>query len=39
MERQYAYNGAGDLFTLTDGDGQATTLGYDAYGRMANNDS
>ena len=32
----FAYNGASDLMTLTDGKGQTTTWGYDQYGRVTN---
>jgi YD repeat-containing protein len=32
---QFAYNGAGDLLTLTDGKNQPTTWGYDSYGRVS----
>ena len=32
----YAYNGAGDLLTLTDGKDQVTTWLYDSYGRVTN---
>ena len=32
----YAYNGAGDLLTLTDGKNQTTTWGYDSFGRVTN---
>jgi len=30
----FAYNGAGDLLTLTDGKNQTTTWNYDQYGRV-----
>ena len=33
---QYAYNGAGDMLTLTDGNSHTTTWGYDTYGRVTN---
>ena len=33
---QFAYNGAGDLLTLTDGKNQATTWHYDSFGRVTN---
>jgi RHS repeat-associated protein len=33
---QFAYNGAGDLITLTDGKGQNTAWKYDLYGRVTN---
>lgn len=33
---QFAYDGAGDLTTLTDGKSQTTTWGYDSFGRMTN---
>jgi RHS repeat-associated protein len=32
----FAYNGAGDLLTLTDGKNDTTTWGYDAFGRVTN---
>ena len=32
----FAYNGAGDLLTLTDGKSQTTTWGYDLFGRVTN---
>lgn len=32
----FAYDGAGDLLTLTDGKNQPTTWGYDSYGRVTN---
>jgi RHS repeat-associated protein len=32
----FAYDGAGDLLTLTDGKKQTTTWGYDQYGRVTN---
>ncbi len=33
---QFAYNGAGDLLTLTDGKNQNTAWGYDVFGRVTN---
>ncbi|HLX70603.1 MAG TPA: RHS repeat-associated core domain-containing protein [Verrucomicrobiae bacterium] len=33
---RFAYNGAGDLLTLTDGKSQTTTWNYDLYGRVTN---
>ena len=33
---QFAYDGAGDLLTLTDGKNQATTWHYDSFGRVTN---
>jgi YD repeat-containing protein len=33
---QFAYNGAGDLLTLTDGKSDTTKWGYDQYGRVTN---
>jgi len=33
---KFAFNGAGDLLTLTDGKSQTTTWGYDQYGRVTN---
>ncbi len=32
----FAYNGAGDLITLTDGNGHPTSWGYDQFGRVTN---
>ena len=32
----FAYNGAGDLLTLTDGNNDKTTWGYDSFGRVTN---
>lgn len=33
---KFTYDGAGDLLSLTDGKNQATTWGYDTYGRQTN---
>ena len=33
---RFAYNGAGDLLTLTDGKGDTTKWGYDSFGRVTN---
>jgi RHS repeat-associated protein len=33
---RFAYDGAGDLLTLTDGNANKTTWGYDQYGRVTN---
>jgi RHS repeat-associated protein len=33
---EFAYNGAGDLLTLTDGNSDKTTWGYDSFGRVTN---
>lgn len=33
---QFAYNGAGDLLSLTDGKNQTTKWGYDAFGQVTN---
>ena len=33
---KFAYDGAGDLLTLTDGKNQTTAWNYDAYGRVTN---
>ena len=34
-DEQFAYDGAGDLLTLTDGKNQITTWYYDCFGRVA----
>jgi YD repeat-containing protein len=33
---KFAYSGAGDLLTLTDGNGDKTGWNYDFYGRVTN---
>jgi YD repeat-containing protein len=36
MTNAFGYSAAGDLLTLTDGNGHTTTWGYDTFGRTTN---